>query len=142
MGKPTITERQVTRLAIRQEWLKAANKRQEKLKKDITDALMDGAELPETGPFTILLSAVGGKDFSWEDAYAELLTKNLRKEGYSEKDARELAETRMKKLREAAPDKKKVTIGEQSYIGGIKLNPRPNENYKKEAGQVREINAA
>jgi hypothetical protein len=127
-----ITEKMVTTFALRTALLKRLKEKQDALWDEILAELKKGEKMPETGPYTIALSQVGGKEFSWEDEYLDLLTTKLKKDkGLSDKDARELAEVKMTKLKEAAPNKKATVVADQTYVGGVKMSPKVNEQYKK-----------
>lgn len=129
-----ITEEMVTRYALRSERLKKIKKFQDDLRDLILSSLKAGEELPETGPFTLLLSPNGGKEFDWKVEYFKLRVEQLKKDdGYKQKVAEAITTQEMEDKYKEAPDKKSEKIGDVSYVGGVKLQPRPNTNYKKVA---------
>lgn len=128
----TIEQSVVTRFAKRAVAINRATKRQKELRAEILAALMKGDELPTTGMYIIKLSQVGGKEFSWEESYAHLLTKMYEKK-YGLKVALVMAKDKMQKMKEEAPDKEAVEIHGESYVGGVKMEPGINPDYRQVA---------
>ena len=126
-----ITNRMLLKLATRQAAMNRLKERQDALKEEIRQALDKGIEPPTDGPYILGIMQVGGKDFSWEDECEELLTKAYSKK-YPPKVAAAAAKERMKEMKEQAPDKKSVNILGKDYVGGIKMQCKPNPDYVEE----------
>jgi hypothetical protein len=119
----------ITTFAKRGAALRRSKEKQETLRAELIKEMLEGLTLPETGPYVIKLSQVGGKEFSWESEYKALLTKVFTKK-HGPKAALALAEKKMKELKAAAPDKEGVTIYGKKYVGGVKLESDVNPKYR------------
>jgi hypothetical protein len=129
-----ITEDMVTRFALRAERLKKITKFQKDLRELLISEMKAGCELPETGPFTLLLSPNGGKELDWKVEYFKLRVEQLKKDdGYKTKVAEAVVTQEMIDKYNDAPDKESEKIAGESYVGGVKLQARPNPKYKKVA---------
>lgn len=127
----TITKEQVTKFAVRARKINLLNDTQKEERTKILDALKAGASIPLDGPYVIDLSQNGGKEFSWEEEYAKLRISQLKADDYTQKEAEALVAQEMKEMYEKAPEKDKVVIGGQGYVGGVKLTPKVNARYGK-----------
>lgn len=124
-----IEVRKITKYAKRGAAIIRAKKRQEELRKEILEEMLQGLELPTHGPYVLALSQCGGKDFSWEDEYRFLLVKVFaKKRGL--KVAQAMAEKKMKEMKEAAPNKESVELYGVEYVGGVKLEGKVNPDYR------------
>ena len=131
-----ITHRMLLKFATRAAAINRLQERQKELKELVTKALQEGVEPPADGPYVLDIMPVGGKDFSWEDECEALLVKAYSKK-YPPKVAGAMAKDKMKEMKEGAPSKKSVTILGKEYVGGIKLQCKPNPDFVDE--KVRKI---
>jgi len=107
-------------------------KRHKELREEIYEALQAGSEPPVVGPYILQISPQGGKDFSWEQEYFKLRVEyeRLSDPDLKEVQAQAIASHEMEQLKEKAPDKEVETILDKDYVGGIRLEAKPNPNYK------------
>lgn len=129
----TITAQEVTKFAVRARRINILTKAQKELHEKIYGKLLAGASLPTDGPHVIDLSQNGGKEFSWEEQYEKILIMRYRNKGQTKTAAVAMAKEKMKKMKEAAPDKDGPTIDGKTYVGGVKFLPKINDKYRKEA---------
>ncbi len=123
--KTEITEKQVTKFAVRARKINLLNAKQKVAREEILNSLLEGQALPETGPYTIDLAPNGGTAWSWEEEYHKDLTAELKKQHKcSTSTAQKMAELQMKKMKDSWPEKDAITIHGKEYAGGVKLLSR------------------
>ena len=125
-----IEQWKVTKFCKRAAALTRANKRQKELREEILDELTSGRALPAGGPFLIELAPNGGKEsIDWESLYTSLYTKAcVKKYGPVEGELRALAH--IEEIKKKAPAKAEVEIHGVKYVGGVKLLPKVNPDYR------------
>ncbi len=125
-----IEQWKVTKFCKRAAALTRANKKQKELREDLLKELTSGRLLPDEGPYLLELAPNGGKEsIDWEKLYTDMYTAAcVKKYGTAEGLVR--AEEKILSIKESAKPKDAVEIGGVKYVGGVKLLPKVNPDYR------------
>jgi len=127
-----ITQRHVDVYCRRARALNVSKKTQEKLREDLLAWMVAGNSLPNEGPWTIELSQNGGKEpIAWKDEYLSLYARFLRIQNeYTKPESLALAQAHVTEMEKEQPDKEKVIVLGEEYVGGVKFNTKANPGYR------------